>query len=51
MEGSPAASPTAAAAIDGAELARRMIEATESVSQAANMAAEAIKLSDFEQFT
>ena len=43
MEGSPAASPTAAAAIDGAELARRMIEATESASQAANMAAEAIK--------
>ena len=42
--GSPSASPTGATQqIDGAELARRMIEATESASQAANMAAEAIK--------
>ena len=43
--GSPSASPTGATQqIDGAELARRMIEATESASQAATMAAQAISL-------
>ena len=43
--GSPPGSPTGPQQqVDGAELARRMIEATESASQAAAMAAQAISL-------
>lgn len=44
--GSTAGSPTAAGAtpaIDGAEIARRMVEATEAASSAAKAAAEALK--------